>query len=172
MGVPTWAVFLLQTRAGLFWWLQAPRGIKDSAKHTRSVSPGICSVLERTPVHLLMYYGQNPMFEFCKIRHAVSPKHRSLYCGPLTQLVCLYQTPVIGHRFLSRCRGTDRETGSKASLWSGLCVVNIHFWYLCEEKSHIPYFKTKPQDKRGNIQRALEDEHSTVLRKCIKKKMY
>ena len=80
-------------------------------------------------------------------------RRRSLYCGPLTQ------TAVFRHSFRSRCRGTDRETSSKASLWSGLCVVNIHFWYLCEEKSHIPYFQTKPQDKRGNIQRALEDEY-------------
>jgi len=31
---------------------------------------------------------------------------------------------------------------------------------LGEEKSHIPYFKTKPQDKRGFIQRGLEDENA------------
>jgi len=94
-----------------------------------------------------MYYGPILHTQFFKIRHAASPKHRSLYCGPLTQ------TAVFQHRFRSRCRGTDRETGSKASIWSGLCVVNIHFWCLCEEKSHIPYFKTKPPEKRGYHQK-------------------
>jgi len=99
-----------------------------------------------------MYYGPILHIQFFIIRHAALPKHRSLYCGSHTQ------TAVFRHRFRSRCRGTDREIGSKASIWWGLCVVNIHFWCLGEEKSHIPYFKTRPQDKRGYNQRGLEDE--------------
>jgi len=158
MGVPICAVFLLQTSTGLFWWQQALRGIKNSSKHRHTQYLGICSALERTPVHLLIPYMMPfKTYDDAKFARTASSDHRSLYCGPLTQ------TAVFRHRFRSRCRGTDRETGSKASIWSGLCVVNIHFWCLGEEKSHIPYFKTKPQDKRGYIQRALEDELGTSV---------